>query len=478
EHEKNLARWADHPALGKMRIKGNDRESRLRLAFQLLALLFVLLALAEPRLGKPSQGEAALSIVVDLSKSMEAVDAQGRPRIERAKDTLQGILDGVSGFRASLTVFAKETRTLVPLTSDLRAVQTMSRRMKLGELEPGSDLEKALALGAARLPNGGTLLLLTDGEELSGKAEQAKLKGVRVFALGFGSEEGTTLAGEPDLWGNATVHQYKGEPVVTRLNQTLLERIARKSGGKYWQNPTPEAILPLLQATDENNHVCSLAWIPIFLALCFSLFPRLFQLFCRLPLPLLLALLLVGWTPFDFAQNQAALQAAKGNRWPEATRHLAEASKQSRDPRILYNYGSALYQEGRYREAEAQFKKALASPRIERQARYNLGNALFRQNRFQEAIEQYQKTLALDPRDEDARFNLALAQERLKKNRKPKAKNPEKKQEGPSNAEIDEALGMLEAAEREYQAQVRMKPSPSPSGFDLRRVFSGTEPDW
>ncbi|MGE5707332.1 MAG: hypothetical protein ACM3YO_03285, partial [Bacteroidota bacterium] len=40
EHEKNLARWADHPALGKMRIKGNDRESRLRLAFQLLALLF------------------------------------------------------------------------------------------------------------------------------------------------------------------------------------------------------------------------------------------------------------------------------------------------------------------------------------------------------------------------------------------------------------------------------------------------------
>ncbi len=82
------------------------------------------------------------------------------------------------------------------------------------------------------------VLLLTDGEDHAGDVEAAAEtlaeEGVRVFALGIGSKEGTPV---PILDGEGRVEGYlrdrSGEPVVTRLEEAQLRRIAATTGGSY-----------------------------------------------------------------------------------------------------------------------------------------------------------------------------------------------------------------------------------------------------
>lgn len=91
------------------------------------------------------------------------------------------------------------------------------------------------------------------------------------------------------------------------------------------------------------------------------------------------------------------------------------------NPIAHYNLGTALYRQGKFREATRTFQAALS--RHAEQTKtilnrssilYNLGNAQFKVGDLTSAIDAYQQTLRLNPQDTDAHHNLALARQLLK----------------------------------------------------------------
>jgi tetratricopeptide (TPR) repeat protein len=81
-----------------------------------------------------------------------------------------------------------------------------------------------------------------------------------------------------------------------------------------------------------------------------------------------------------------------------------------------FNTGDALYRQGKYEDAAAQFQALEGQGSKDQQAAawHNLGNSLMKAEKYSEAVEAYKKSLRLQPNDEDTRFNLSWALQKLK----------------------------------------------------------------
>ena len=104
----------------------------------------------------------------------------------------------------------------------------------------GSDLGIALEEAAQAFPsenNVKVVVLLTDGEDLSGKvadaAETARESGIRVFAIGIGTPEGEYLKIRNAEGIEEFVRDSKGQPVRSQLDESTLKQIAQATNGQY-----------------------------------------------------------------------------------------------------------------------------------------------------------------------------------------------------------------------------------------------------
>ena len=88
-------------------------------------------------------------------------------------------------------------------------------------------------------------------------------------------------------------------------------------------------------------------------------------------------------------------------------RHLVR--RNPRNPRFLWGLAGALKDQGRFDEAAAQYRAALASDPAHVSSRINLGVVLMLLGRPNEAIPQFQAAVRLDPASATARYNLAFA---------------------------------------------------------------------
>lgn len=105
-----------------------------------------------------------------------------------------------------------------------------------------------------------------------------------------------------------------------------------------------------------------------------------------------------------------------------------------------FNLGDALYKQKKLDNAAQKFTEiagSATSKSVKAQAYHNLGNALLESKKLEESIEAYKKSLINNPKDDETRYNLAYAQEKLKqqqqqqnkdnKNNKDKDKNKDNK---------------------------------------------------
>ena len=101
-------------------------------------------------------------------------------------------------------------------------------------------------------------------------------------------------------------------------------------------------------------------------------------------------------------------------RYGEAEKHYRNATeKNPGSTDAAYNYGNALYQQGKYDEAARQFEK-VASAADNPGVLYNLGNALLQQGKYREAASAYERSLRLRPGDANTKMNLQMAKKKIK----------------------------------------------------------------
>ena len=212
----------------------------------LAAVACLIAALARPLWGvevvpNMTQG-VALVAVMDVSLSMDADDVQPS-RLERAKLDLRRLIQLLDGNEVGPVVFADSALLQLPLTTDVHSadlfVQAVSTVMLSGQ---GTNIEAALQTGLEALSHSiapqRVLLLLSDGENQTGSpllaAGAANVAGVRVDALGYGTEAGSGIP----LWdANGNRAGYKedrnGEVVQTVLDEGVLRAITTAAGGTY-----------------------------------------------------------------------------------------------------------------------------------------------------------------------------------------------------------------------------------------------------
>ncbi len=224
----------------------------------LVAAAFGVLAAARPQWGsrlESVEGRGVdVVVVLDTSLSMACADV-APDRLAVAKYVASNVLEKLAGNRIGLVTFAGRATLSCPLTPDVEAVRLFLDATELDSVPvPGTALADALdaairAFGAQPGASGDrsrAVLLLSDGEDHEAGTDEALERlhavGAVLYAVGVGTREGGPIPVSDAAGADAGYKKDAGGNIVTtRLDEDLLERIAVKSGGRYWQ-ATPSGL--------------------------------------------------------------------------------------------------------------------------------------------------------------------------------------------------------------------------------------------
>ena len=224
-----------------------------------LAFSFLVIALARPQTSLKEEDIKAegidIFLAIDLSSSMLARDFKP-DRLEVSKAVAIDFVQKREFDRLGLTVFAGESFTQCPLTTDHKVVNDFLGALNCGFLEDGTAIGMGLASAVNRLKDSDAkskvIILLTDGVNNSGyvrpitAAEIAKEYNIRVYTIGVGSS------------GNALTpvsRRSNGEYVFgmarVQIDETLLDEIATMTGGKYYRATSEVALQNIYDEINE-----------------------------------------------------------------------------------------------------------------------------------------------------------------------------------------------------------------------------------
>ena len=208
---------------------------------RLLTLAFFIVALARPQIKNSTtntEGEGIdIILCMDVSGSMAAQDFLPN-RMEAAKKQAIDFVNNRLTDRIGIVIFAEESFTLCPLTTDKKALITAIESIKIGLLTNGTSIGDGLATSVQRLKQSNTkskiIVLLTDGVNNGGimgtdnATEIAKVLQTKVYTIGMGTN-GLAPYTENTATGPITTYEK------VAIDEILLQHIADETGGKYFR---------------------------------------------------------------------------------------------------------------------------------------------------------------------------------------------------------------------------------------------------
>ncbi|MGH6690397.1 MAG: vWA domain-containing protein [Gammaproteobacteria bacterium] len=255
-----VAAFGDRSLIAKLSQAVSPMRDRLKSGLILAGVFFLVLALARPQWGERTEEVVRTGvdvfIALDTSLSMDATDI-APSRLEKARHIAANLIDRLQGNRVGLIVFSGSAFVQCPLTLDDGAARIFLDSVSTGAVPEGgtnvaSAIEAARGGFVSRESKYKVVVLLTDGEQTEGDftevADQARQEGIVIHTVGVG-----TAAGDPipirDARGEITDYKRDeaGQPVLSRLDEESLSRIALATGGEYYR------------ASDEESEVEEIA---------------------------------------------------------------------------------------------------------------------------------------------------------------------------------------------------------------------------
>ena len=237
---KRLARFGNPAILEELMPEVSTGRTAFKFILFCTAVALLVLAAARPQFGSKLREEKAqgieMMLTIDVSNSMLAEDFQPN-RLERTKYAIGKLFEGLQQDRVGLVVFAGEPKVQLPITSDYRMAKAFAKRISPSMASvQGTSIGKALSLAEMSFSSGSgdsrVIILITDGEDHEGNvmqaAERAAEQGIRIFTIGIGTPEGA-----PIEIGGEFIKDEKGDMVVSKLDEKMLQEIARITGGAY-----------------------------------------------------------------------------------------------------------------------------------------------------------------------------------------------------------------------------------------------------
>ncbi|MBP5359952.1 MAG: VWA domain-containing protein [Bacteroidaceae bacterium] len=441
------------------RLMAEVSETRVWIKFALLigALAIVVLILARPQMGMRMKTDTVSGIEVvvamDVSNSMMADDVEPN-RLTKAKQVVSSLCSRLKNDKVALVVFAGNAFLQMPMSADNVSVKMFLDAINTGMIPTqGTSIAEALKISnnsfSAQKDVKRAVVVITDGEDHEGGVEDAlselKKKGANVYVLGIGSTKGATIKN-----GNDYLRDIDGNIVVTRLNESMCQQIAKAANGNYIHVDNSNSAQD--QLVDELNHLQRselngsayeeyndlFPWLAIvalvLLAIEVVVQPRKSHYFDSWNLfsvktgthKAMLLLLMMTMSIAASGQSATKIQTHKGNiSFTKKLDSLAVIHYQkaialdSTNFKAHYNLGNTYLRQGKAQDALREYEKsaALSPSRLVKAGIYhNIGVINQTAQQFDQAIDAYKKSLRAYPNDDRTRYNLALCQHQRKKN--------------------------------------------------------------
>jgi tetratricopeptide (TPR) repeat protein len=340
----------------------------------------IFIALAEPHWGwrvlKETYHGLDCIIAADLSKSMEGrdMDRGEKSRLEKGLDILREILPVLENRRFGVVIGKGRGIPAIPLSSDSEAVLSFLNSLSPASISGrGTNLETlidaALRSFIPSSPGFPVILLLSDGEELTGSlaeaGNRASRSGVHIAALGLGSEEGIEL------------NDGENGKVISRLRGDLLQKAAIDTGGIYINGNEEAGETELLRWLMEKGEKTQISERR-------EKQPR-WQLF------VLAALLFFTISKFALSgrKNTAAGRKTAGRAAVSIVSLFLLGSCGAVRGGLLIMEGNFYSGRGMNEEAVSAFTRALSHEKASPYAQYGIGTAYLNMNDAEDALEQF-----------------------------------------------------------------------------------------
>jgi len=211
---------------------------------RLAALTLIILALARPQIVEVStqtKSNKGIDIVmaIDASASMLSKDLEPN-RLEALKRVAIQFVNERPSDRFGVVVYAGESFTKTPITSDKRIVNRSIDEIQWGNLQGGTAIGMGLGSAVNRLKDSKALskviILLTDGENNAGNidpklaTELAREFGIKVYTIGLGTKGKALSPYRQDVNGNLIY-----DMIDVNIDEELLQYIAAQTGGLYFR---------------------------------------------------------------------------------------------------------------------------------------------------------------------------------------------------------------------------------------------------
>jgi len=222
-----------------------------------VVLALIIVALARPQTTNKWDTTTTegidIILTLDISTSMLAEDLKPN-RIEAAKEVAASFINGRATDNIGLVVFAGESFTQCPLTTNHAVLLNLLKDVRCNMIEDGTAIGHGLATSVSRLresqAKSKVIILLTDGVNNRGEiapvtaAEIAKAYGIRVYTVGAGSKG-------PAPYPHSTPFGVQYGTIPADIDEPTLIKIAQTTGGLYFRATNTAALKEIYREIDQ-----------------------------------------------------------------------------------------------------------------------------------------------------------------------------------------------------------------------------------
>ena len=236
--------------------------SILPLAFRMIAISLLVLALARPQEGYKSNEILSVGVdimlALDTSGSMQALDfikdEKRDTRLAMVKDVVSQFIDNRPNDRMGMVVFGSEAYTQCPLTLDQGILKSFLSKLDIGMAGDSTAIGSAIGIAVKRLKDleskSKVIILLTDGQNNAGSlpplqaAQTAKAFGIKIHTIAVGTH-GKAPFLVNSIFGQRYVYQQ------VDIDEDTLKKISDLTGGQYFRATDLESLKTIYKQIDE-----------------------------------------------------------------------------------------------------------------------------------------------------------------------------------------------------------------------------------
>ena len=242
---KNLSRFSTPNLRNELSLNKSYVRRNIKYILRVSSILFLIIGISNPKIGtnikEIKRKGIEIVIALDVSNSMLCEDIKPN-RLSRSIQAISGLIDKLEGDKIGLVIFAGESYTQLPITSDYAAAKMFLSTISTNSIKKqGTSISRAIEQSMISFDFNNeynkSIIILTDGEDHEDgaldSAREAAKQGVFIHTLSIGEEGGGPIP-ISNKRGQKTGEFKKdvdGNIIVTKPNIIFLTELANTGNG-------------------------------------------------------------------------------------------------------------------------------------------------------------------------------------------------------------------------------------------------------